>query len=150
MASSFEPAGAQAAATSAGWGAIASSFQQADAQLVGINGQQTDLQRAVVAGELWMDADVAKRAVDRCEQAIVEINESLRGARQLARRRKFGENEDGRAAARRFAEAGQEYLVMLEKARTVIENMAATYRAAGRTVVEADVAGQQSFPGAFA
>lgn len=151
MAGGFEQAGAQAAAgTGAGWGAIAGGFAQADAQLVGINGQQTDLQRAVVAGELWMDADVAERAAQRCERAIREINESLRSAHQITRRCMFGDNEDGNAAADRFAQAGREYVAMLEKARTVIENMAATYRAAGRTVAEADQAGQRSFPGGSA
>ncbi|MGH3937183.1 MAG: hypothetical protein ACRDTG_00890 [Pseudonocardiaceae bacterium] len=44
----------QAAGVGAGWGAIGDSFTRADAQLVGINGQQTDLQRAVLPGELWL------------------------------------------------------------------------------------------------
>ncbi|MGH3931765.1 MAG: hypothetical protein ACRDTF_17530 [Pseudonocardiaceae bacterium] len=60
------------------------------------------------------------------------------------------DNDDGNAAAERFFQAGQEYIAMLEKARTVVENMEATYRAAGRTVAEADEAGRQSFRGGSA
>ncbi|MGH3914993.1 MAG: hypothetical protein ACRDTC_16540 [Pseudonocardiaceae bacterium] len=140
----------QAAGAGVGWGAIGDSFTRADAQLVGINGQQTDLQRAVLAGELWLDPDVAKQAADHCKQAIIDINESLNNARRLAERCKFGDNEDGWAASERFAQAGREYIAMLEKARTVVENMAATYEAAGRTVTQADEAGKQSFRGGFA
>ncbi|MGQ0775707.1 MAG: hypothetical protein ACT4NY_15030 [Pseudonocardiales bacterium] len=153
MAGSSEQTGAQAAATAgsgAGWGAIAGSFQQADAQLVGINGQQTDLQRAIVVGELWMDKDVAERAASRCDEAARKITESLVGADRLTWTRKFGANEDGIAAADRFGRAGREYIAMMKKARTVIENMAATYRAAGRAAAEADEAGQQSFRGGLA
>lgn len=63
----------------------------------------------------------------------------------LTRSRKFGANEDGEAAAARFAQAGQEFIDTMKNARRVIENMATTYRSAGRTVAEADVAGQQMF-----
>lgn len=147
MAGSSEQAGAQAAGTGAGWGAIGGFFQQADAQLVGINGQQTDLQRAIVAGELWMDADVAKRAAERCDLAAMKITESLDMADQLTWTRRFGNNEDGWAAADRFAQAGREYVAALGKARTVIENMAATYRAAGLAAAQADEVGRQSFRG---
>ncbi|MFN2494319.1 MAG: hypothetical protein ABR608_00190 [Pseudonocardiaceae bacterium] len=64
------------------------------------------------------------------------------------RKRKFGANEDGEAAAEAFAQAGREYLATIKKAQQVIANMAATFRAAGRTVAEADEAGQQRFRGA--
>ncbi|MGQ0778572.1 MAG: hypothetical protein ACT4NY_29865 [Pseudonocardiales bacterium] len=153
MAGSSEQAGAQAAATAgsgAGWGAVAGSFQQADAQLVGINGQQTDLQAAVVAGQLWMEAGVAETAAKRCDQAVVDINLWLGGARRLAERAMFGANEDGEAAAERFAQAGRELIAVVENARTIFQNMAATYRAAGRAAAEADEAGQQSFRGGLA
>ncbi|MDQ4010854.1 MAG: hypothetical protein M3228_09195 [Actinomycetota bacterium] len=43
-------------------GTYASSFEQASAQLASVVAQQTDLQRAVAAGELWMEAGVAERA----------------------------------------------------------------------------------------
>lgn len=146
MASSSGQVDAQTAATTGtGWSATADAFRRADTQLVGINGQQTDLQAAVVAGELWMDEGVAQKAASRCDQAIREINESLRSAQRLSWTRKFGANEDGWAAASRFARAGREYIAMMENARTVIENMAATYRAAGLTAEEADAAGKQLF-----
>ena len=41
---------------------MTSSFAQAGAWLTGAAAQQTDLQRAVAAGELWMEAGVAERA----------------------------------------------------------------------------------------
>ncbi|MGQ0776905.1 MAG: hypothetical protein ACT4NY_21220 [Pseudonocardiales bacterium] len=126
---------------------MASGFEQAGAQLVGIAGQQTDLQAAVAAGELWMEAGVAEAAADRCDQTVEEINQWLNDARRLARRCRFGDNEDGNAAADRFAQAGREYLAMMKNAQRVIENMAATYRAAGRTAAEADAAGGQLFRG---
>lgn len=126
---------------------MASGFEQAGAQLMGINGQQTDLQSAVAAGELWMEAGVAETAARRCEQAVVDINRWLGGARRLAERAEFGANEDGEAAAERFAQAGRELIAVVENARTIFQNMATTYRAAGRTVTEADEAGQQMFRG---
>ncbi|MGH3899408.1 MAG: hypothetical protein ACRDTA_14445 [Pseudonocardiaceae bacterium] len=84
-----------------------SSFEQAGVQLAGVVQQQTDLQRAVAAGELWMEAGVAERAAARCDQAVEEINDWLARAYVLTRSRKFGANEDGEAAAARFAQAGQ-------------------------------------------
>ncbi len=41
---------------------MTSSFGQAGTWLTGAAAQQTDLQRAVAAGELWMEAGVAERA----------------------------------------------------------------------------------------
>jgi hypothetical protein len=126
---------------------MVNSFEQAGAWLAGADQQQTDLQRAVAAGELWMEADVAERAAARCDQAIEEIEQWLNGADRLTRSRKFGANEDGEAAAARFVQAGQEFIDTMKNAQRVFANMAATYRAAGRTVAETDAAGQQMFRG---
>lgn len=126
---------------------MASSFEQAGAQLADVAAQQTDLQRAVAAGELWMEAGVAERAAARCDQAVEEIDASLRHARQLTRLRKFGDNEDGHAAAERFVQAGHDYIDTMRNAQRVFANMAATYRAAGRTVTESDAANEQMFRG---
>ncbi|MGQ0774611.1 MAG: hypothetical protein ACT4NY_09365 [Pseudonocardiales bacterium] len=126
---------------------MASGFEQAGAQLVGINGQQTDLQAAVAAGELWMEAGVAETAARRCEQAITEIDQWLSSADRLVRRRKLGDNADGNAAAARFSEAGRDFIDSMRNAQRVFANMAATYRAAGRTVARADEAGQDMFRG---
>ncbi|MGH3981380.1 MAG: hypothetical protein ACRDST_01485 [Pseudonocardiaceae bacterium] len=109
--------------------------------------EQTDLQRAVAAGELWMETGVAERAAARCDQAVEEIDQWLNSARRLTRRRKFGANEDGEAAAARFVQAGQDFIDTMKNAQRVFANMAATYRAAGRTVTDADAAGQQIFRG---
>lgn len=122
-----------------------SAFGHLGAQIGAIAEQQTDLQRAVASGELWMEAGVAETAAKRCDQAVQDINASLRGARQLVRLCKFGDNDDGRTAANRYAEAGQQYIAMMENARTVIESMAMTYRSSARTVAEADMAGRQTF-----
>jgi hypothetical protein len=65
----------------------------------------------------------------------------------LTRTRKFGANEDGEAAAARFAQAGQEFIDTMKNARRVFESMASTYRAAGRTAAESDAAGRQLFQG---
>ena len=65
----------------------------------------------------------------------------------LVRRRKFGANEDGEAAAARFAAAGQEYVQVIADARKVFQRMADTYRVAGRTTEQAEQAGQQTFQG---
>ncbi|MDQ4011514.1 MAG: ESX secretion-associated protein EspG [Actinomycetota bacterium] len=78
---------------------MASSFGQVGAWLTGAAAQQTDLQRAVAAGELWMEAGVAERAAARCDQAVEEINDWLARGDRLTWRRKFGANEDGAAAA---------------------------------------------------
>jgi hypothetical protein len=126
---------------------MVSSFEQAGAHSADAVAQQTDLQRAVAAGELWMEAGVAERAAARCDQAIEEINDWLARADVLTKKRKFGANEDGEAVAARFAKAGQELIETMTNARRVFENMAVTYRAAGRTVTEADVANEQTFQG---
>ncbi|MGH3776609.1 MAG: hypothetical protein ACRDRR_12910 [Pseudonocardiaceae bacterium] len=126
---------------------MASSFEQAGVWLAGADQQQTDLQRAVAGGELWMEAGVAERAAARCDQAIEEIDEWLRDAHLLSQRRKFGANEDGEAASARFAQAGQDFIDTMKNAQRVFANMAATYRAAGRTVTEVDASSQQMFRG---
>ncbi|MGH3872776.1 MAG: hypothetical protein ACRDSR_14930 [Pseudonocardiaceae bacterium] len=122
-------------------------FEQADAQLAAVAQQQFDLRAAVDAGELWMDADVAERAAARCDQAVRELNDWLAAARILTIKRKFGDNEDGNAAADRFVQAGHEFIESMRNAQQVIANMAATFRAAGRTAAEADEAGRQMFQG---
>ncbi|MGH3764925.1 MAG: hypothetical protein ACRDS0_31225 [Pseudonocardiaceae bacterium] len=126
---------------------MTSSFEQAGAQLAGVAAQQNSLAAAVASGELWMEAGVAERAATCCDQTADDINDWLRRARVLTQKRKFGANEDGEAAAARFAQAGQEFIDAMTNARTVFENMAATYRAAGRTVTQADAANEQMFQG---
>ncbi len=126
---------------------MASSFEAADTQLAGVAQQQGSLAAAVAAGELWLEAGVAERAAARCEQTVKEIDDWLSSADRLTRKRKFGDNEDGHAAAQRFAHAGQEYIDTMKNAQQVFRNMAATYRAAGRTVTEADAANEQMFRG---
>ena len=90
---------------------------------------------------------VAERAAARCDQAVREIDDSLAGAYQLTRLRKFGDNEDGVAAAERFVQAGHDYIDTMRNAQRVFATMAATYRAAGRTVTESDTANEQMFRG---
>ena len=122
-------------------------FEQVSGQLVDVGRQQSDLRRAVDSGELWMEADVAKTAANRCQQTVDEINQWLTSAERLTWQRKFGANEDGYRAADRFGRAGEEIFAVMENARTVFQNMKATYLAAGRTAAEADAAGEQSFRG---
>jgi hypothetical protein len=126
---------------------MASSFEHAGAQLADITAQQNSLAAAVAAGELWMDAGVAERAAARCDQAVEELDRSLRGAAKLTRLRKFGDNEDGRAAAERFAHAGRDYIVTMRHVQQVFRNMAATYRAAGRTVADTEAVNEGLFRG---
>jgi hypothetical protein len=81
------------------------------------------------------------------DQAAKELDDSLASARELTRLRKFGDNEDGHEAAARFAQAGMDYVDTMRKAQQVFRNMAATYRAAGRTVTETEAANEQLFRG---
>lgn len=126
---------------------MASSFEQTGAQLADIAAQQNSLAAAVASGQLWMEADVAERAAARCDQAVEDLDNSLRRADKLTHLRKFGDNEDGRAAAERFAQAGRDYLNTMRKVQEVVRNMTATYRAAGRTVAETETANEQLFRG---
>ncbi|MGH3931416.1 MAG: hypothetical protein ACRDTF_15765 [Pseudonocardiaceae bacterium] len=127
---------------------MTSSFAQSQTQLDGITQQHAELRAAVTAGELWMDADVAERAAARCDQAVRDLDKWLQDADAIAWTRRFGANKDGETAAKAFAQAGQEYFATIKKAQRVIANMAATFRAAGRTATDADEAGQQMFRGA--
>src|SRR3954452_9158855 len=102
---------------------MAVGFQHASAQLAGVAAQQNSLAAAVAAGELWMEAGVAERAAARCEQVIREIDDLVYDARNLARKRKFGDNEDGQAAAERFAQAGQDYIDTMRNSQQVFRNM---------------------------
>lgn len=122
-------------------------FDQVSGQLAGIGQQQNDLRRAVDSGELWMEAGVAEAAAKRCEQTITDIDEWLTSADRLTKRRKFGANDDGDRAAERFGQAGDEIVMVMQNAQRVFASMADTYRAAGRTVAEADAAGRQMFRG---
>jgi hypothetical protein len=126
---------------------MAGSFEQVGAQLAGVGAQQNSLAAAVASGKLWMEAGVAERAAARCDQAVRDINDLLRDARHLTKRCKFGDNEDGHAAAARFVQAGQDYIDTMRNAQQMFANMAVTYRAAGRTVTEADAANEQMFLG---
>ncbi|HKS50860.1 MAG TPA: hypothetical protein VJS67_03225 [Pseudonocardiaceae bacterium] len=126
---------------------MASSFEHTSAQLADVAAQQNSLAAAVAAGELWMDAGIAERAAARCDQAVEELDVSLASAVDLARLRKFGDNEDGNAAAERFAQAGRDYIASMRSAQQVFRNMAATYRAAGRTAAETEAANEQLFRG---
>ncbi|MGH3904568.1 MAG: hypothetical protein ACRDTE_10310 [Pseudonocardiaceae bacterium] len=122
-------------------------FEQVSGQLAGVERQQTDLQRAVAAGELWMEEGVAERAAGRCEQTITDIDQWLNSAERLTRRRRFGDNDDGNGAAKKYGLAGEEIIAVMQNAQMVFANMADTYRAAGRTAAEADAAGEQSLQG---
>jgi len=122
-------------------------FEDVSANLANAAQKQTDLQRAVASGELWMEDGVAERAAARCEQAISDLDGWLANADRLTKRRKFGANNDGDATAERFGQAGEEIVMVMQNAQRVFASMADTYRAAGRTVAEVDAAGQQSFRG---
>ncbi|MCA1672481.1 MAG: hypothetical protein LC799_09840 [Actinobacteria bacterium] len=122
-------------------------FEQAGAQMAGLRQQQTDLQRAVAAGELWMEAGVAEAAASRCQQAVEEIDRWFVGAGRLAQKLPFGDNQDGHRVAQRYAQAGEEFIAAMRGAQEVIKSMAITFQAAGRTVAEADAAGEQQFRG---
>jgi uncharacterized protein YukE len=124
-----------------------SSVEQAGMPLAGVAQQPTSLAAAVATGELWMEAGVAERAAAHCDQAIDEIDDLLRGAHRLTRRVQFGNNGDGNAAATRFVQAGQDYIDTMRNAQRVFANMAKTYRAAGRTVIEVDAASEQMLRG---
>ncbi|MGH3608397.1 MAG: hypothetical protein ACRDRD_09980, partial [Pseudonocardiaceae bacterium] len=126
---------------------MAGSVEQAGGQLAGVAQQQSSLAAAVAAGELWLEPRVAERAAARCEQAVKDIDRLVYDAQALTRMRKFGDNADGHAAAARFAQAGQDYIDTMTNAQQVFRNMAATYRAAGRTITEADAANEQMFRG---
>jgi hypothetical protein len=126
---------------------MTNGFEQIGGQLDGVEQQQKSLAAAVASGELWMEAGVAERAAARCDQAVEDIDEWLYGAQRLTRLRKFGDNEDGQAAAVRFAQAGQEFIDSMMHAQRVFANMAATYRAAGRTVIEREAANEEMFRG---
>jgi hypothetical protein len=121
------------------------SFQQPNAQL------EASPSSSSLCGPQWtlascgMEAGIAETAAKRCEQAVREIDDWLVDADQLTRKRKFGANEDGEAAAERFVQAGHDYIASMRNAQQVFANMAVTFRAAGRTVAEADAAGQQMF-----
>ena len=126
---------------------MASSFEQGGAQLADIAAQQNSLAAAVAAGQLWMEAGVAERAAARCDQAVEDLDDSLTAAKKLTRLRAFGDNEDGHAAAERFARAGRDYVKTMQHVQEVFRNMAATYRAAARTVAETEAANEQLFRG---
>ena len=122
-----------------------SGMERAGTQLAGVAQQQASLAAAVAAGELCMEAGLAERAARRCDQAVREIDDLVYDARELTRKRKFGDNADGNAAAERFVQAGHDYINVMRGAQQVFRNMAATYRAAGRTVTGTDAANKQMF-----
>jgi hypothetical protein len=107
------------------------------------------------------DIRVAGRAVSTGRARAEQIRRigrpprpGSRGTRRLVdpraqahREAQVRRHEDGNAAAERFVQAGHEYIATMANAQQVIANMAATFRAAGRTVTEADEAGRQMFRG---
>ncbi|HEX5143643.1 MAG TPA: hypothetical protein VFW21_07215 [Mycobacterium sp.] len=128
---------------------MASGVEQEGGSLAGVVQQQRTLAAAVAAGELWLESGVAERAAARCEQTVREIDDLVLDAQDLTRKRKFGDNADGNAAAERFAQAGVDYIDSMRNAQQVFRNMAATYRAAGRTIAETDAANEQRLRSTF-
>lgn len=124
-----------------------SGVEQAGARLAGLAQQPGSLAAAVAGGELWMEAGVAERAAQRCDQAVEDIDFLLLGVQELLKDRAFGANDDGYGAAGRFVNAGQDYIDTMRHAQQVFANMAKTYRAAGRTITEADAVSKQMFQG---
>lgn len=118
-------------------------FGEVGAALADVKREQSELRREVDSGQLWMEAGVADAAARRCDRTCEEINRWLWQAEQLTERRKFGANEDGRNAAERYAQAGLEVTAVMKEARTVFENMAATYRVAGGLAATTDEANAQ-------
>ncbi len=92
---------------------------------------QRHLAAAVQSGRLWMAAGVAEKAAQCCDQAVDELNAWLQDANVLTRRLPFGDNDDGNATADAFGQAGGRYLEVMQGARDLFINMAATYRTAG-------------------
>ena len=127
------------------------NFTQANQGLAAMQQQQHGLSTAVTAGELWMEPAVAERAATRCEQQIDEVDSILRDLRSLDRERKFGDNADGRAIAKAFKDAAvtgeNSVMGVLVESQDVLRSMAATYRAAGQTAVQAEQANEQMFSG---
>lgn len=127
------------------------NFAQANQGLAAMQQQQTGLRAAVEAGKLWMEPDVAERAAVCCEQQITEVESIIDDLRELDRERKFGDNADGHAIARAFKDAavtGPDSIKgVLLNAQQVLQNMADTYRAAGRAAAQAEDANQQMFRG---
>jgi hypothetical protein len=127
---------------------MTSSFEQPSVPLAGVAQQQPSLAAAIAAGELWMEAGVAESAATRCLQAVDDIDSLLMDVDRLIRKRRFGNNLDGDHAADRFSpQAGRDYIDTMKHAQQVFANMAATYRAAGRTIIEMDAANEQMFRG---
>jgi hypothetical protein len=126
---------------------MAGDFTLPGAALTDVAAPKGSIVALVASGELWMDHGVAERAATRCEQICDEIDDLLVQAKQLTYKRAFGDNADGHAAAERFVQAGWDYINTMQKAQKVFLNMAATYRAAGRTVSEAEAANERMFRG---
>jgi len=99
---------------------------------------QQHLASAVQSGKLWMEAGVADEAATCCDQAFANLNAWLREADVLTDRLPFGDNHDGHATAERFRQAGEKYLEVMQGARDLFINMAATYRAAGGLMQQTD------------
>lgn len=127
------------------------NFAQSNQGLAAMQQHQQGLQAVVDAGQLWMEPDVAERAAQRCEQQIVEVDEIISNLRPLARKRKFGDNDDGDATAEVFRNAAVEgpdsVRGVLTNSQEVLRSMAATYRAAGRVAAQAEQANQYMFQG---
>ena len=73
-----------------------------------------------------------------CETAVDQITDQLQTARQLTGVEGFGDTIAGRALADKFARKGGEAVDVLVAHRQVLQDMAATYRAAGRAYTEAE------------
>jgi len=103
---------------------------------------QQRLAAAVESRKLWMEAGVADEAAQCCDQAVDNLNVWLQDARVLTRRLPFGDNQDGYASVEVFRQAGEKYLEVMQDARDLFFEMAATYRMAGGLMehTEQDVA----------
>lgn len=126
-------------------------FAAAGAALTSLEAQSAQLSAAVASGGFRIEPEAATDAAKACRDFIDEIDDLLQETYTLGRRLGFGENNVGEALAEKFAQKASgdsnSLLPLLRRMQEILEEMAQSYEAAGRSYQNVEDANRQAFSG---
>ncbi|GGM32746.1 hypothetical protein GCM10012275_00180 [Longimycelium tulufanense] len=126
-------------------------FAGASAMMSGLRQQYAGLRTAVESGGFRVEPQAATDAAKACRDFKDQLDIVMRQAWRLARVNGLGESNIGRDLAQKFvkkADGTPDSLVpIVRQAQDILENMAQTYEAAGRSYQQTDEANRQAFGG---
>jgi len=126
-------------------------FVTAGAALTDLEAQSAQLSAAVASGGFRIEPEAATEAARACREFRDEIEKIVSHSFSLGRRLGFGRSITGEALAEKFALKASgdsnSLLPLLRRMQEILEDMAQSYEAAGRSYQNVEDANRQAFSG---